>query len=82
MPGKVIKHLRLKKNVSQKYIALRLNMSIGNYSRLENDMLPISIERLHIIAETLQVKPFELIYRNKEDLLRDIADFSLLHTPE
>ena len=63
MPGKVIKHLRSQKNYSQEYMAKRLNMSIGNYSRLENDQLPISIERLHIIAEALQVKPHALISR-------------------
>ena len=79
MPGKVIKHLRLKKNFSQEYMALQLNMSIGNYSRIENDLLPISIERLHLIAEALQVKPFELIYRKKEDLLKDIEEFKKLH---
>lgn len=79
MPGKVIKHLRIQKNLSQEFMALRLNMSTGNYSRLENELIPISIERLHLIAEALQVKPFELIYRNKEDLLKDIAEYTLQH---
>lgn len=61
-------------------MAVQLKMSISNYSRLENDMLPISIERLHIIASSLEVKPFELIYRDKKDLLRDIADFNQMHS--
>lgn len=80
MPEKVIKHFRLQKNFSQEFMAVQLKMSISNYSRLENDMLPISIERLHIIATLLGVKPFELIYPDKKDLIRDISDFNRVHS--
>lgn len=52
--GQKIKKLRELKNYTQKYMASRLQMTQGNYARIESGEIHISDERLDLIAEILE----------------------------
>ncbi|MGC4129245.1 MAG: helix-turn-helix transcriptional regulator [Bergeyella sp.] len=60
MIGNKIKNIRELKNLTQEYVAEKLDISQAAYSRLENGETKISKEKLLQIAEVLEVKPEDI----------------------
>ena len=60
-----IKRLRLERNYTQDYLALKLNISQNAYSKLELGHSKLSLERLMQIAEVLEVDI--AIFFNEQD---------------
>ena len=60
MIGNKIKNIRELKNLTQEYIAERLDISQAAYSRLESGETKISKEKLIQIAEALEVTPEDI----------------------
>ena len=52
--GKNIKQIRELKNLTQSYIAERLDMSIGGYSKIESGQTDVTFSRIKQIAEILE----------------------------
>ncbi|MBE7441389.1 MAG: helix-turn-helix transcriptional regulator [Flavobacteriales bacterium] len=52
--GKNIKQIRELKNLTQGYIAERLNMSIGGYSKIESGQTDVTLSKIQQIAEILE----------------------------
>jgi transcriptional regulator with XRE-family HTH domain len=61
MIGRKIKILRESKNYTQEYMASNLNISQNSYSRIENENVKISTDRLKEIASLLEVPSEYLI---------------------
>jgi transcriptional regulator with XRE-family HTH domain len=56
-----IRNARLFRNYSQDYLAFKLNISQNGYSKIELGYTKVSLEKLMIIAEVLQVEVNKLI---------------------
>lgn len=69
MIGYKIKNIRELKNLTQEYMAEKLDISQAAYSKLEKGNTKISEEKLHKIAEVLDVNPEDIIdFDNKKVL--------------
>jgi transcriptional regulator with XRE-family HTH domain len=66
--GSNIKKIRELKNLSQEFMASRLNLSQGAYSNIENDKTELNQDRIKEIATILEVDPF-LLYSFDEKVL-------------
>lgn len=64
MVHKNLKKIRLAKGVTQAHLANRLDISNMAYSRMENGESKIDVERLKVIAITLNVK-IEVFFNEK-----------------
>lgn len=60
MIGNKIKNIRELKNLTQGYMAERLDISQAAYSKLEKGETKVSDEKLSQIAEVLEVKPEDI----------------------
>ena len=60
MIGNKIKNIRELKNLTQEFIAEKLDVSQAAYSRMENGETKITDEKLAQIAEILEVKPEDI----------------------
>jgi transcriptional regulator with XRE-family HTH domain len=56
-----IKDRRLDLNLSQTYVAQRLNVTQNAYSKMEIGKTKMSVERLYEIANVLETSPKQLI---------------------
>ena len=56
-----IKNARLYRNYSQDYLAMKLNISQNAYSKIELGYTRVTMQRLFIIAEVLEIDVAELI---------------------
>src|SRR5579864_3460082 len=56
-----IRAQRMHKNYTQEYLAYKLGISQNAYSKIELGLTSVSIKKLFIIAETLDVSIYELI---------------------
>lgn len=61
MIGHKIQKLRELKNYTQEYMAEQLKMSQANYSRLENNSIEMSLDKLQVIAKVLEISLEDLI---------------------
>jgi len=59
-----IKRIRKQKGYSHEYIAYKLNISQVAYSKLENSLTKLSVERLYKIAEILETKLGDILEVN------------------
>ncbi|HET8573790.1 MAG TPA: helix-turn-helix transcriptional regulator [Edaphocola sp.] len=66
--GQNIKKIRELNNFTQKYMASMLNMTQGNYARIESGEINISEARLNKIAEALNCKPGDIISLDTKQL--------------
>lgn len=66
--GQNIKKIRELNNFTQKYMASMLNMTQGNYARIESGEINISETRLSKIAEALNCKPVDIISLDTKQL--------------
>ena len=58
--GSTIRQLRLKKNLSQEFLADKIGISQTAFSKLENGKTQISLKRLQIILTALEVSEDEI----------------------
>ena len=56
-----VKKLRKQKNLTREKLSLALNFENSYISKLENEKINITIERLDAIANFFEVKAFELL---------------------
>src|SRR5215831_8818940 len=66
-PGQNIKKLRELKNLTQMHMASELDMSISNYSNIENGKTDIKFSRLQRIADILQIDVRQIFQFNPSD---------------
>lgn len=59
--GKRVKQFRKFLNYTQAYMAKKLDISQGAYSRIENDKIELSIARLNQIASILKIPQAEFL---------------------
>lgn len=59
--GQRLKELRLARNISQEELAFRAGLEFSQVSRIERGIINTSISHLFVLAETLEVEPFELL---------------------
>ncbi len=52
-----LKKIRLLKGINQSFVASQLGISIKAYSKIENNQIKLTVERLFQLAETLKVEP-------------------------
>jgi transcriptional regulator with XRE-family HTH domain len=56
-----IKNARLYRNYSQDYLAMKLNISQNAYSKIELGYTRVTMRRLFVIAEVLEIDVVELL---------------------
>lgn len=59
--GTKIRKIRELKGFSQEFMALKLEMSQRQFSRIENDETDLSLSKLERISEVLEVTPNQLL---------------------
>jgi transcriptional regulator with XRE-family HTH domain len=69
-----IRSARLHKNYSQDYLACKLKISQNAYSKIELGYTKMSLDKLVIIAEVLEIELFKLL--GKDDIKDDIEAIS------
>jgi transcriptional regulator with XRE-family HTH domain len=60
MVGLRIKKIRESRGIKAKFVAKKIGLSITRYSQLENGKIPITTERLEMIAPILGVEKSEM----------------------
>lgn len=55
-----VREIRMKKNLSQEYLASYLGIDTSSYHRIERGVSPLSIQRLEKIAKALEINLIEL----------------------
>lgn len=60
-----LRHARLHRNLSQEYVAVKLNIRQNAYSKIENGTVSLDLEKLLILEEVFGVKARDLIDLNK-----------------
>jgi transcriptional regulator with XRE-family HTH domain len=75
--GKRIRELRNKKNITQEFIAEKINISPANYSRIENGISYPKPENIEKICEILEVTAKDLFdfenHKNINDIIQEIC---------
>jgi transcriptional regulator with XRE-family HTH domain len=69
-----IKKIRTQKGISHEAMALQLNISQATYTKLENQEIKLTVERLLKIAEILEVKVCDLLNVEPQSFHQDIHD--------
>lgn len=59
--GKMLKLARDQKELKQEVVAEFLGMSQSNYSRIEEGYIPLSVEKLNLAAQLLDLSPTALV---------------------
>lgn len=72
MIGYKIKGIRELKNLTQEYMAEQLDISQAAYSKLEKGTTKISQDKLHKIAEVLEVNPEDITDFDNKRVLNSI----------
>jgi len=70
--GNKIKKIRELRNFTQDYMAGKLNMSISNYSKIERDEIPITLDRLEEISQVLKVKYNDILSFDEKNVFNFI----------
>ena len=55
-----IKKIRIENHINQELIAEALGCDVGNYSKIENGIQKLTVDRLEIIANVLRVRVIDL----------------------
>ncbi len=71
--GTKIRKVRELKGFSQQYMASQLHMSQNNYSKIELGYVKIPMERIHKIAEILQIAPTKLFEFDVNQIFDSLA---------
>lgn len=73
MVAKTIRGLRLERQYSQEYMALRLGISQSTYSRLEQGRIPLTWPRLNQIAQVFDIPLHHLIHNTNSHSATHLA---------
>ena len=65
--GEKIKGYRLKRNYKQSFMASKLGISQGQYGKIENGQVSVTIDRLKNIAEVLEISIIDLLMFSEFD---------------
>lgn len=63
--GYSIRQIRRSKNLSQEYMALKLNISQNVYSKIESGKCKCTVYRFMVIMNLLNVNPIEVLMDNE-----------------
>lgn len=74
MIGNKIKNIRELKNLTQDYMAEKLDITQSAYSRLENGETKVSKEKLGQIAEVLEVKPDDIVAFDSQKYFNNVSN--------
>ncbi len=64
-----IRKLREYRDYTQDYLAAKLNISQNAYSKIELGYSRITLERLFVISNVLEINPADLITMEREELI-------------
>jgi len=70
--GSNLRKLRELKNISQEFMANKLELTIKSYSNIENNVTKITLERLTQICEILDINPIAMINFSSEKIIQTI----------
>lgn len=70
--GSNLRKLRELKNISQEFIAIKLNLSIKSYSNIENNVTKITHERLTQICQILEIDPLAMMNFDTDKIIQSI----------
>lgn len=59
--GQNIRKLRELQNLSQEYMANKLSMSVSNYSKLERNSVPLTLNRLNQISKIINIQIIDIL---------------------
>ncbi|MBP3059258.1 helix-turn-helix domain-containing protein [Texas Phoenix palm phytoplasma] len=63
-----IRHLRLKKKITQKQLAQKLNVTSGYISQIENNLISPSIKVLFSLLEILKISPSDFFKKQEKNI--------------
>lgn len=72
--GSNLRKLRELKNISQEFMANKLEVSIKSYSNIENNVTKITLERLTQICEILEINPLAMMNFDSEKIIHSITN--------
>lgn len=80
MKNNKLRELRLKKGLSQEYIALELNISQKAYSNIENGKVCLNTVKLNKISKILDINPSKICLNSCEcninqEILESLVEF-------
>ena len=61
MPGKLVKLYREKKNLAAAEVAKKMRISVEEYTLIELNLLPVTIEQIKKLADILEVSIIDLL---------------------
>lgn len=73
--GHKIKKIREIKGFTREYMAAQLEMSVSNYGKLERDEVPITLDKLHTISESLDINYLDILSFDEKQV------FNIFNTP-
>jgi transcriptional regulator with XRE-family HTH domain len=68
-----LKHIRLKKNYSQDYVASKIGLSQKAYSKIENNETRLNVETLILLSDVLETPVAEFFTNSKNPILNDFS---------
>lgn len=74
--GRNIKMIRELKNLTQEYVAKQLEMSVSNYSYIENGKTDITFSKLEKIAEVLEVSYQQILNLNPSQIFNNNGTYN------
>ena len=74
--GKVIKHVRGIRELTQKEVAVSIGMDAGQYSRLENGAVDPSINTLRRVVKALEISLSELFVIEEKNNLKEVLSYN------
>ncbi len=66
-----IKKVRLRKNISQNFMAQALGLTVSAYNRVENNKTQLTVNNLNMIAQTLEAGIEELLQINPKNMVQN-----------
>lgn len=72
--GHKIKKVREIKGYTREYMAAQLEMSVSNYGKLERDEIPITLEKLKLISESLGVNYQDILSFDEKQVFNFIQN--------
>lgn len=71
-----IRTLRIKKGYTQEYMASQLHIDAVNYGRIERGQSRLTVERLQIIANVLEIPISELFLLEEDEVKLNLINIS------
>ena len=72
--GSNLRRLREQKNVSQEFMAQKLELSTKSYGNIENNVTKITLDRLTQICNILEIDPIAMLSFDSEKIIQNITN--------